>query len=288
MSAISDLYKDISTWVFNQQTSVGTILSTTFYTHLKGYTKDSGFSAVIKQYEAFAAKAILIPIENEQYRWIVSTCDTYLKDWRKKFSLSPIITGSGGTKTKAANYRHSMTSFAGPDIVATMTLPAVLGGVTKVIGELQTISYSIHREVSPVRTLGRINAKGFTAGARTIAGSLIFTVFNRNLVYEIQEEIIAKVAADKKKKSKSPFNRKGLIDRFKDITGNNYIVMDEMPPFDITITMQNEYGNKAFLVIKNIVIVDEGQVMSIEDMLVENTMSYMARDIQVLRSMKKT
>jgi hypothetical protein len=64
---------------------------------------------------------------------------------------------------------------------------------------------------------------------------------------------------------------------------DQHILMDMMPPFDITISMRNEYGNGATMVIKGVVIVDEGQVMSIEDMITENTMSYMAMDIRHLR-----
>lgn len=154
-------------------------------------------------------------------------------------------------------YAHTYNSFSGCDIVAVINIP----GVEKplVIGELQTISYSIHREVSPVRALGRINPKGFTRGPRTIAGSLIFTVFDKNIVNKVLQGM----------------NR--AEDKYMD-----HIVMDEMPPFDVVITMINEYGQSSYMVIEEIVIVDEGQVMSIEDMITENTMSYMARDIKPL------
>ena len=78
----------------------------------------------------------------------------------------------------------SNMSFAGVDIQATMVLPRIGDDTSSSVGdfielgELQTISYSIHRENSPVRTLGHVNARGFVKGSRTIAGSLIFTVFN--------------------------------------------------------------------------------------------------------------
>ena len=105
-----------------------------------------------------------------------------------------------------------------------------------------------------------------TAGQRTIAGSLIFTVFDKNIVYDILEKALE-------------INNMGLTNiNLK----KQSILMDEMPPFDIVITMANEYGQKSGLIIKGVVIVDEGQVMSIEDMITENTMSYMASDIQVL------
>lgn len=154
-------------------------------------------------------------------------------------------------------YTHTYNSFSGCDMVAVINIPGV--EKTMVIGELQTISYSIHREVSPVRALGRINPKGFTRGPRTIAGSLIFTVFDNNIVNKIMQEMNR--AEDKRM---------------------DHVVMDEMPPFDVVITMVNEYGQSSYMVIEEIVVVDEGQVMSIEDMITENTMSYMARDIKPL------
>jgi hypothetical protein len=55
------------------------------------------------------------------------------------------------------------------------------------MGDLQTVSYSMHRENSPIRTLGHSNVRGFVKGARTIAGSLIFTVFNEYAFYKIKE-----------------------------------------------------------------------------------------------------
>src|SRR5690606_39902774 len=77
-------------------------------------------------------------------------------------------------------------SFSGADIVATVYVPTLQKYM--VFGELATISYSIHRELNPVRALGTINPKGYCRGPRTTAGSLIFTVFNRHVLYEARSE----------------------------------------------------------------------------------------------------
>lgn len=150
------------------------------------------------------------------------------------------------------DYSRTYTSYSGCDIIASIRVSD--DRPPRILGELQTISYSIHREVQPVRTLGRSNPTGFTRGQRTIAGSLIFTVFDRNILNEIKEEM-----------------------KLEDIS-----LADELPRFDIDIIMHNEYGRASSMRIEGIIIVDEGQVMSIEDMLTENTMSYMATDIKVL------
>ena len=83
------------------------------------------------------------------------------------------------------DFVRKYTSFSGCDMVASITLPKNVCSYPIVIGNLQTVSYSIHREVSPVRKLGSINPIGWTKGVRTIGGSLIFTMFDKNLVYAL-------------------------------------------------------------------------------------------------------
>lgn len=158
-------------------------------------------------------------------------------------------------------------SFSGADAVATMIIP-VIGKTGNVeaqgdiitLGELQTISYSIHRENSPIRTLGHVNVKGFVKGGRTIAGSLIFTVFNEYAFYRIKQfrEYLAR--------------KNGFFAPLADM----------LPPFDIVITFFNEYGVGAKMKIFGLTIVDEGQTLSIDDLITEQTYTYMARGIQPL------
>lgn len=158
----------------------------------------------------------------------------------------------------------SNMSFAGVDIQATMVLPRIGDNTSSddgdfiELGELQTISYSIHRENSPVRTLGHVNPRGFVKGSRTIAGSLIFTVFNEYAFYRIKEF------------------KKALAER------NYSPLADMLPPFDVVLSFFNEYGLAAKMKLFGITIVDEGQTMSVDDLITEQTYTYMARGIQPL------
>lgn len=147
-------------------------------------------------------------------------------------------------------------SYAGVDIVAEIVLP---GQQPLTLGDLQTISYSIHRENSPVRTIGHTNPVGFIRGPRTIAGSLIFTQFNTYTFYRLQH--------------------------FRDAVVNYgiYPLADMLPAFDVVITFANEYGVFSAMKIYGVTIVDEGGTMSIENLLTEATYSYMARGIQPIR-----
>lgn len=179
------------------------------------------------------------------------------------------------TPVKKGSFPYdTYNSYSGADILATIT---PRGGKPLVFGELQTISYSIHREKVPVRTLGRINPKGISKGPRTIAGSLIFTVFDRHVLKQVIDSWNIPV---KGKPNMYGFSENELIEL------RSRMKTDEMPPFDVTITFENEYGNgKSVIRIYGITILDEGQVMSIDDMMTEQTMSYMAMDIDLLERM---
>lgn len=154
---------------------------------------------------------------------------------------------------KRSKYQETYTSFSGADIVAIITGPS---GKAHTLGTLQTVSYSTYRPTAPVFALGQIGAKGAVRGARTVAGSLIFTVFDRHVLYDVMEEIAGK-----------GFTLKS----------------DEIPAFDITINFLNEYGQSSRLVIYGVHLLSEGQTMSIEDMITENTMEFIAMNIDVMK-----
>ena len=159
----------------------------------------------------------------------------------------------------ASNYMKTYQSFSGYDMVCTIEMYMPKGGTyTQVIGELQTITYSIHQEKSPIRCLGDMNAKGYVFGPRTIAGTLIFTVFDRHWTTKMEKEYLA------------------------DAGVNAHMLADEFPPFNLTISCANEYGHDAVCSIFGITLVNEGQVMSINDVFTENTYQFYATDIQYL------
>jgi len=168
--------------------------------------------------------------------------------------------GIYGSRQKYDDAPIVYNSFAGVDISAVITIP----GENKPLhlGELQTISYSIHRENKPVRILGRTSPKGFTRGPRTIAGSLIFTVFNTYAFYRLEQ--YQKLVYGATDASRSPM----------------FPLADMLPPFDIVLTFANEYGRFARMKIMGVTIVDEGGTMSVEDLITEQTYTFMARGIQ--------
>lgn len=166
------------------------------------------------------------------------------------------------------------TSFSGCDIRAIVSFfdaNAEPGqqSRTEILGDVQTITYSTHREKFPVRTLGRASVKGYTRGPRTIGGTMIFTVFNKAVLSSMLVQSYQLDAADK----------------------DNYgvwaaVLIDQIPPFDITISFVNEYGAISKLVLYGIELVNEGQTMSIDDLITENVVNFVARHIEPMVDMR--
>lgn len=149
------------------------------------------------------------------------------------------------------------TSYSGCDITPSITV----GDQTFIIGNISTLTYSIHRDLAPVRTLGRAYPKSYVAASRTIAGSLIFHVFDTHVLHDIRKAIMTEVEAT------------GL---------QSSPLTDQLPPFDITILFHNEYGDASYMRIYGVQISDEGQTHSVNDIFSENVMQYVARDIDLM------
>ena len=189
----------------------------------------------------------------------------------KSFPKSDTKKENNTKKAAAGNYKNgaltpsiytsSNVSFSGCDMVITAEMvPDNAPAVSVVMGEVQTISYSIYRKLSPILNIGNINAKDYVGGPRTIAGSIVFTVFNQHWGTE-------------------------LINKFAKSHGypaSHKILMDEVAPINLTISMANEYGIAARLAIYSVRLFSEGQVMSINDIYTENTYQYVALNIDYL------
>jgi len=183
-----------------------------------------------------------------------------------------------GLSTK---YLNTYTTFSGADIVATF------GGVE--IGALSGITFSVTREKAPIYTMGSPNPRSFSRGKRGIAGSLIFTVFDRPALYTMLDK---NWANDKKMffytrthnaiPSSSLARRRGIAPVGEDNVGITKVVpyyADQIPPFDITITFVNEYGQSAVRSIFGVELLNEGSGASMDDIVIEETMTYVAREL---------
>lgn len=140
-------------------------------------------------------------------------------------------------------------SYSGADMVATIQMP---DGRAQVLGELASINYSVFREKTLVRSLGAVRPKGIARGQRTISGILEFVNFDRSVAYK-------------------------LLSEYFDM--GYHILMDELPQFDITITMANETGQRSVFRIYGISTFTEGSMMSIDQITTRSSYEFYALDI---------
>lgn len=161
-------------------------------------------------------------------------------------------------------------SYSGTDISAFMYMPLIakssMGGKvpkkSKLFGTLQTMSISSTRSVSPVRVLGRSSPIGYTRGARTIAGTLVFASINQDVFQDVYDESIAESS----------------------LASSSSLISDQLPPFSIIITAANEKGGAAIHAVHGITLVNYGTTYSIDDLYTEVTYTYVATDVLPLVS----
>lgn len=155
-------------------------------------------------------------------------------------------------------------SYSGCDIVVTARLNVISGGngtgkeKVYTLGSLQTLSVSTHQDKRPVRVIGSVNALDYTMGQRTIAGSLVFAVFDKHFATEMFHDL-------------------------EKMTGKTFFLPDELPALDFTITFANEYGRTSRMAIYGVRIINEGQVMSVNDLYTENTYQFVANAMEPLK-----
>jgi len=146
--------------------------------------------------------------------------------------------------------------YTGADIHAVFRFPLFMDIKPIEFAQIKALSYSTYRDKFPVRALGFINPKGYTKATRTVAGTLIFSVFHKNMI----NQVIDKIYGSRK------FN----------------ILPDELPPFSIDILFVNEYGNTNRLSIIGAEIAEGNQIFSIDQMQTDEAYSFVAQDIVML------
>jgi hypothetical protein len=143
---------------------------------------------------------------------------------------------------------------------------------TKTLGEITSFSWSVHRDKGPYRTLGRTYPKTYTRGPRTIAGTMIFTVFHEHVLHELLRLHLG-------------YYSTGTSD-FDKYTYTTMLV-DQLPPLDISLIFANEYGAISHMGFWGIEFFQEGGTFSIQDIFSENVLQYVARDFDPLHVVGK-
>lgn len=174
---------------------------------------------------------------------------------------------------------QTYTSMSGCDIQAFIE--------SALLGNIQGVSFSITREKAPIYVMGHADPVSFSRGKRGIAGSLIFTNFDREALYDIKQSQTLGLQYYKKNfdiaaggRSYDLLKTSG-IDASKSLEGvpatANY--SDQIPPFSIVLTGANEYGSSMWMAILGCELLNEGAGLSIDDIVNETQMTFVARGI---------
>lgn len=143
-----------------------------------------------------------------------------------------------------------------------ITMMAVIGDQISELSSATTISWSIHRAKTKVKTLGKTSSSTRSRGARTIAGSMVFVMTNKGALSDLYP--------------KELFNSNTGQD---ESTWDPVILNDDIPPFDLFIVGTNEYGHGYFMVLYGVEIMDEGTAISTDSPLTEVVFQYTAMNM---------
>ena len=191
----------------------------------------------------------------------------------------------------------TFTSYSGADI------HAVFGDV--VFGEIQMISYKQDREKAPVYTMGSPDIRTVARGKRLITGACVFVVFDRDGLLKAMNENSGTInpylnldeIAMAGKSNLTASTIKGAQDlggsisvlqgtsgqvegKYKFTDQKQAFHLDQLLPFDITVVGANEYGAVSKMVIKGVELMTEAGGMSIDDMVLEKQVAFIARSIE--------
>lgn len=140
---------------------------------------------------------------------------------------------------------------------------------------------------------------------RGIAGTLVFTVFDRDTLLDaladdvLEEESFHRVGGELSFQaitvdewdaqmtqqavgSNNPASLNSTAITNNIAPAERPVYDDEIPPFDITVSFANEYGQKASLVLYGVEILNEGSTFTIDNVTSEKACTFVARRVRYL------
>lgn len=220
---------------------------------------------------------------------------------------------SGNPGSYVEQYTRRFTSFSGADI------QAIFNG--RVIGELQQITISVRREKGPVYTVGSANPRCFARGKRGIAGTMVFTQFDRDALIEemakvqirqYQSPLLPVWASEmdsatggsrliREYKGMADWDREmseaagstidpaggiaedGLRGMVRYIHPEDFEYSDQLFPFDVTIFLKNDYGVASSFHVLGVELLNESFSLGIDDLALERVYTYIALGLRRMR-----
>lgn len=182
-----------------------------------------------------------------------------------KFSGSPVPPSKGtepGERLAYERWKEALTdagpsSYSGTDVeVAVLMVNTETNDYQTVsLESIQTISISTMRGMGAVRRLGDPAPETYVGGARTVAGTMVLTVLDYDPLFKIFNQV-------SEKEYSSPF------------------FVDLVPEFSLILTAHNELGQAANMAIHGVRLANTGTVYSVDDMMTEMQVTYVATRIE--------
>ena len=199
------------------------------------------------------------------------------------------------------------SSYSGVDI------RVVING--RPVGSMQALSYAIQREKAPIYVMGSVDPISYSRGKRGIAGTMISLLLDKHFIYSDnfqdekayldKDEIFDPVATSGRPgggnedearlnnlagrelrnvaNDLQPDGTRADSYSTRDVSSNYAVApvfyVDQILPFDVSIVAANEYGSSAQMRLYGCEILNEGSGFSIDDMVIENQMTYVCRTI---------
>jgi hypothetical protein len=146
-------------------------------------------------------------------------------------------------------------------------------------GTAITISYSVYRNKASVFNCGNNMIDGFAIGNKYVAGSIVKGVFRQDdfngFLIRLKESLIGNADV-------------GQLASITNKDAIHSIMKDDLLSCDIILTYLSEYqGESKTEVIYGANFMNNGQVASINDIITETTLSYIARSVKTMDDSNK-
>lgn len=158
------------------------------------------------------------------------------------------------------------------------------------LDDVMTLSYSVYRAKMPVVTLGQTSVGGYALGVKTVAGSMIRSVFTTDNLTQFQSKCyIANSEQIKKRMARingtvpSGVPEKEMWSFMKDDLATFNIHTVVLSENQVNAYETDEQSSTLFTRFESIlgcVIMNNGQVYSIEDLITEGTFSFQAKSVK--------
>lgn len=238
-------------------------------------------SQFYSQYQSFSGSDyrfmfyVPVPFNQEQIRKVLDVIDTELQSLQtnkaSNITLKPLqsITDKDRQIDSLHEYKKILNKYSNNQIPI-------------VIDSIQTLSFQIHTDIQPVRSLKFKYPRGYCVGQRLIAGSIIATVLNEHPFMDIMELNNVLRYLQAKAVSTTSQNYR-YLDVLKGVDESSSVV-DEIPPMNILIQGVNEQGDAVESTLYGVKLINDGTVISAQDMITEQTFSFVAQDIDLFRN----